>query len=248
MRGTPCRVPSPPALGLGGGAAIGLGSRMYLRSGSSRARVGLGVGRAAGARRTTPACAGQGDRQQAPGSAQRHIEALRLPLDYYRLLHVPAVASRDTITTAFDRRLNSPPGLGYSQATLLARGTMLKGIMQTLTDPAMRRAYDDRLQRGDIAEDVPDNFVPGALDCFDFAVKVVDATEGGGGALTAASSHKRGVFGELPAKQGGLGSLAALDLVQAWPHATASSAVGVHRCAAIRLAIEGLTCPAAVGG
>eukprot|EP00887_Chlorella_sp_A99_P001959 scaffold18.g1959.t1 len=98
-----------------------------------------------------------------PHSRVMQSETLRLPLDYYKLLGVPAVASRDSITTAFDRRLNQPPPLGYTQATLLGRGTTLKGVLQTLAEPEARRGYDERLQQGQVYEDVPDKFVPGVL-------------------------------------------------------------------------------------
>ncbi len=58
------------------------------------------------------------------------------------------------------RCLRNPPA-GYGQATLLARGSVLKGALETLLEPSARRDYDERLLVGDVVEEVPADFVPG---------------------------------------------------------------------------------------
>lgn len=92
-------------------------------------RSGSGAPAPAAPRAQQPQQAGEAEAVQPPAATPRG-EALRLELDYYKLLQVPAVASRDSITTAYDRLLGQPPALGYSQATLLARGTTLKAVVQ----------------------------------------------------------------------------------------------------------------------
>ncbi|KAL4443575.1 hypothetical protein ABPG75_011312 [Micractinium tetrahymenae] len=89
--------------------------------------------------------------------------SLALPLDYYRLLGVSGVCSRDSLARALEKALSNPPGLGYSQQCLLARGSVLKRAVETLLDTQGRRAYDDALRGGAITEEVPDEFVPGVL-------------------------------------------------------------------------------------
>lgn len=56
----------------------------------------------------------------------------------------------------------NPPRVGYSESTLQARGSILQGALETLLDPVARKDYDERLMLGDVVEEVPPEYVPGA--------------------------------------------------------------------------------------
>lgn len=60
--------------------------------------------------------------------------------------------------------MGSPPPVGYSKATLLARGEVLKSALEALLDPALRREYDDAMAAGaPPPEEVPASHVAGVL-------------------------------------------------------------------------------------
>lgn len=65
------------------------------------------------------------------------------------------------LSSCRNRCISSPPEVGYSQQTLLARGSILKGALDTLLDPTTRKDYDERMMIGDIVESVPVDYVAG---------------------------------------------------------------------------------------
>ncbi|PSC72514.1 ACCUMULATION AND REPLICATION OF CHLOROPLASTS chloroplastic [Micractinium conductrix] len=148
------------------GPCAGLGPPpLHQRLGAVRAQRGVRPGRRtvrpelgnAGGRRVLRVAASSEPQQLRGG------EAMALPLDYYKMLDVSGVCSRDSLARALEKSLSNPPHVGYSQQCLLARGSVLKRAVETLLDVQGRRAYDDALRTGEITEDVPDEFVPGVL-------------------------------------------------------------------------------------
>ncbi|KAI3428117.1 hypothetical protein D9Q98_006500 [Chlorella vulgaris] len=125
--------------------------------GLRQARLGL-------RHRCRPSDHSRRQRVQTTAEAVLHgRDTVALPLDYYKMLSVSGVCSRDSLARALEKSLTSPPSVGYSQQCLLARGSTLKRAVETLLDPQGRRVYDDALLAGKITEEVPEEFVPGVL-------------------------------------------------------------------------------------
>jgi hypothetical protein len=94
----------------------------------------------------------------------RTAKTAPLPLDFYRILSVSSVGSKDSLTRAYERRLKEvPEEAGYTKKALSARAAILKGALDTLLDPSARMDYDARLRLGEVLEDVPAEYVPGVI-------------------------------------------------------------------------------------
>jgi len=61
---------------------------------------------------------------------------------------VNSAASRDTLSRAFARLVEAPPGADYSAETQEARSQLLRAALDCLTDGGTRRLYDQRLVSG----------------------------------------------------------------------------------------------------
>lgn len=82
--------------------------------------------------------------------------ALRVPLDFYALLHVSRGATKDSIFKSYERMVASPPSdFGFSEKAISARKSVLDTAMETLGTPVLRREYDERLQLESIDETLP---------------------------------------------------------------------------------------------
>ncbi len=82
--------------------------------------------------------------------------ALRVPLDFYALLHVSRGATKDSIFKSYERLVASPPAdFGFSERAISARKSVLDTAMETLGTPVLRREYDERLQLESIDETLP---------------------------------------------------------------------------------------------
>lgn len=82
--------------------------------------------------------------------------ALRVPLDFYALLHVSHGATKDSIFKSYERLVASPPSdFGFSEKAISARKSVLDTAMETLGTPVLRREYDERLQLESVDETLP---------------------------------------------------------------------------------------------
>ncbi len=81
---------------------------------------------------------------------------LRVPLDFYALLHVSRGATKDSIFKSYERLVSSPPSdFGFSERAISARKSVLDTAMETLGTPVLRREYDERLRLESIDETLP---------------------------------------------------------------------------------------------
>lgn len=67
---------------------------------------------------------------------------MELPLDHFRLLGVSPGVGYDMVLQALKRRLDTPPGDGYSAATIDARAELLRISAGLLSDPQRRYQYE----------------------------------------------------------------------------------------------------------
>jgi hypothetical protein len=92
-------------------------------------------------------------------------EPLTLPLNFYSVLHLNRASSREAVKRAYEKVINSPPDVGYSQDTLFSRAVLLKSAAECLADLDARRAYDAAAAAvgGEHTLDVSRDNLPGAL-------------------------------------------------------------------------------------
>lgn len=67
---------------------------------------------------------------------------MRIPLDYYRMLGVPTVATSEAIQRAYEDRLRQQPRSEYSQAAIASRESLLEEAYAVVSDPERRTEYD----------------------------------------------------------------------------------------------------------
>lgn len=70
---------------------------------------------------------------------------MELPLDHFRLLGVSPNVGYDMVLQTLKRRLDTPPGDGYTAATIDARAELLRISAGLLSDPERRRQYEQAL-------------------------------------------------------------------------------------------------------
>lgn len=68
--------------------------------------------------------------------------AVSVPLDYYACLGVNKASSPQAVRRAYQKRLSSPPDVGYSEDSLFSRAVLLRSAAETLSQMNSRRAYD----------------------------------------------------------------------------------------------------------
>ncbi|KAK9819960.1 hypothetical protein WJX72_004490 [[Myrmecia] bisecta] len=90
-------------------------------------------------------------------------ETVVVPLDYYKMLQINRVASRDTVSKAYDAMISNPPEGGYSQEALYSRSVVLKAATDILMEPTARRAYDLQVLAGTPQAELLYADLPGAL-------------------------------------------------------------------------------------
>jgi len=136
----------------------------------------LGLGRAPQRRPIAPVLKTARARPLKPSSPPKALgaaveyqtdgkEPITLPLNFYSLLHVNRASSREAVKRAYEKIINSPPDVGYSQDTLFSRAVLLKSAAECLADLDARRAYDAAAAAGGGAHtfDVSRDNLPGAL-------------------------------------------------------------------------------------
>jgi hypothetical protein len=96
-------------------------------------------------------------------SVEENEKAVRLPLDYYRILMVPLQADRHQIEIAYRQRLEHPLSPDYSPEALEGRQLLVHEAAQTLLDPQQRQTYDTHLMAAHPDLDVDERLIPGAL-------------------------------------------------------------------------------------
>ena len=122
-------------LGRSAGFSNGWVIKAPTRSGVATCAIGGLLGGLAGAKSSSP---------------------LRVPLDFYALLHVSRGATKDSIFKSYERLVASPPSdFGFSEKAISARKSVLDTAMETLGTPVLRREYDERLQLESIDETLP---------------------------------------------------------------------------------------------
>jgi hypothetical protein len=75
-------------------------------------------------------------------SAQQGKQAVRIPLDYYRILGSPLAATEEQLRQAYSDRRQQLPRREYSQAAITSRKQLIEEAYVVLSDPKERRAYD----------------------------------------------------------------------------------------------------------
>ena len=70
---------------------------------------------------------------------------MELPLDHFRLLGVSPNVGYDMVLQTLKRRLDTPPGDGYTSVTIDARAELLRISAGLLSDPERRRQYEQAL-------------------------------------------------------------------------------------------------------
>jgi hypothetical protein len=68
--------------------------------------------------------------------------AVRIPLDYYRILGLPLAASEDQLRQAYSDRVVQLPRREYSAAAISARKQLIEEAYLVLSDPRKRMTYD----------------------------------------------------------------------------------------------------------
>ena len=91
--------------------------------------------------------------------------AVRVPLDFYLVLHVPARAPAGAVDDAVvDRTAHPPASSGdLSPGALASRAQLLSVAGATLSNLSSRAAFDTALAAGTASLDVPLDALPGAL-------------------------------------------------------------------------------------
>ena len=69
-------------------------------------------------------------------------QAVRIPLDYYRILGLPLAASDEQLRQAYGDRIVQLPRREYSQAAIASRKQLIEEAYVVLSDRKERRAYD----------------------------------------------------------------------------------------------------------
>ncbi|MBG1260946.1 IMS domain-containing protein [Nostoc commune] len=67
---------------------------------------------------------------------------MRIPLDYYRILGLPLVASDEQLRQAYSDRIVQLPRREYSQAAISSRKQLIEEAYVVLSDPKQRSTYD----------------------------------------------------------------------------------------------------------
>jgi ARC6-like, IMS domain/DnaJ domain len=75
-------------------------------------------------------------------SALQGKQAVRIPLDYYRILGLPLAASDEQLRQAYGDRIVQLPRREYSQAAIASRKQLIEEAYVVLSDRKERRAYD----------------------------------------------------------------------------------------------------------
>ncbi|MBD2252358.1 IMS domain-containing protein [Nostoc parmelioides] len=68
--------------------------------------------------------------------------AVRIPLDYYRILGLPLAASDEQLRQAYSDRIVQLPRREYSQAAIASRKQLIEEAYVVLSDPKERSSYD----------------------------------------------------------------------------------------------------------
>ncbi|MFN6468356.1 MAG: IMS domain-containing protein [Nostoc sp. SerVER01] len=68
--------------------------------------------------------------------------AVRIPLDYYRILGLPLAASDEQLRQAYSDRIVQLPRREYSQAAISSRKQLIEEAYVVLSDPKQRSTYD----------------------------------------------------------------------------------------------------------
>ncbi|KAI7747331.1 hypothetical protein M8C21_016614 [Ambrosia artemisiifolia] len=94
-----------------------------------------------------------------PPTTDRHVS---IPIDFYKVLGAKQHIIGDGIVKCYEDRVTKPPQYGYSDDVLVSRKQILMAACETLSNPSLRKEYDDD-EVDNIVVDVPWDNVPGAL-------------------------------------------------------------------------------------